>query len=142
MTDIQVHYGVGQPLWHACRVARKGYRLGTPLALAAPAAILKELDVLLWTFDAQSFVPHMRLAPGQAMPPAWPVPVCLTEDPDQVPHHAVLVNVGEAVPRGFERFERLIDIVGVDTPSREAGRARWLHYRERGYEIQRVEVSG
>ena len=32
--------------------------------------------------------------------------------PDTAPHHEVLVNLGDAeVPAGFERFERLVEVV-------------------------------
>jgi DNA polymerase-3 subunit chi len=54
----------------------------------------------------------------------------------------VLVNLGHAVPGGFERFDRLIDIVSADDADRQAGRSRWRHYADRGYAIQRHDFAG
>ena len=45
----------------------------------------------------------------------------------------VLVNVGQGLPTGFERFERLIEIVGSPQPDIMAGRARWKEYVRLGF---------
>jgi len=42
---------------------------------------------------------------------------------------------------GFERFERLIDVVGQEPAEREAGRERWRHYQSRGYTITRHDLG-
>ena len=57
-----------------------------------------------------------------------------------LPHRAVLVNLGTEVPAGFERFERLIELVAEDEASRGAGRARWRHYKDRGYGIRHQDA--
>ena len=41
------------------------------------------------------------------------------------------------VPDGFERFERLIEVVTADEADRLQARQRWKHYAERGYAITR-----
>jgi DNA polymerase-3 subunit chi len=41
----------------------------------------------------------------------------------------------------FSRFQRLVEIVGRDDEDREAARARFRFYRDRGYEIVNHDLS-
>ena len=59
-----------------------------------------------------------------------------------LPDRPILVNLGAELPARFERFERLIDIVGSDDADRQAGRARWRHYKDRGYAIRTHAYGG
>ena len=45
------------------------------------------------------------------------------------------------MPAGFERFERLIELVGTGEADRAHARTRWRHYAERGYQIKRHDVA-
>jgi len=45
------------------------------------------------------------------------------------------------VPEGFERFERLIELVAQEDGDRQQARARWKHYADRGYAIQRHDLA-
>jgi DNA polymerase-3 subunit chi len=44
------------------------------------------------------------------------------------------------VPEGFERFERLIEVVSLDEADRLRARDRWKHYAARGYAIERKDL--
>jgi DNA polymerase-3 subunit chi len=68
-------------------------------------------------------------------------PVVLADSPRGIPLQDVLVNLGEAVPEGFERFERLIEVVTQDDEDRQRARARWKHYADRGYAITRHDLA-
>jgi DNA polymerase-3 subunit chi len=98
--------------------------------------VLGELDVALWTFSALDFIPHCRdgSAPGSVLAAS---PVVLADSARSAPHHDVLVNLGDAVPDGFEGFERLIEVVTGDEADRAQARRRWKHYAARGYAITR-----
>ncbi|HVL74403.1 MAG TPA: DNA polymerase III subunit chi, partial [Noviherbaspirillum sp.] len=64
-------------------------------------------------------------------------PIVLSDRGDaQFPHHEVMVNLSPATPALFARFERLIELVGLDEADRAAGRERFRHYRQRGYPIE------
>ena len=56
-------------------------------------------------------------------------------------HTQVLLNLGAQVPEDFERFERLIELVGVDDQDRQVARQRWKHYASRGYAITRHDIA-
>jgi DNA polymerase-3 subunit chi len=55
--------------------------------------------------------------------------------------HETLLNLGDAAPRGFETFERLIELVSTDESDRATARERWKSYAGRGYAIGRHEVG-
>ena len=76
---------------------------------------------------------------------------CRSDDEAHVVARSPVVLAEAAMPRcrtahpgqsrrglagGFERFERLIDIVSSDEADKLAGRARWRHYKDRGYAIR------
>ena len=68
-------------------------------------------------------------------------PVVLAVDVLQAPALPVLVNLGGLVPAGFERFERLIEVVSNDEEDRSLARGRWKHYVARGYAIVRHDLE-
>ena len=49
---------------------------------------------------------------------------------------AVLVNLHPSPPPFFSRFERLVEVIGMDEDEAAAGRERWKFYRARGYEVR------
>ena len=51
------------------------------------------------------------------------------------------VNLGAEAPHGFETFARVFEIVSADEADRNAARARWKAYSNRGYPIKRHEVA-
>jgi DNA polymerase-3 subunit chi len=98
---------------------------------------LKAFDEALWTFSPQDFVPHVMASDALAAE----TPVVLTASADALPWHDVLVNLGDGLPEGFSRFERLIEVVGGDEDDRMRGRERWRFYRDRGYPLENHEVG-
>jgi DNA polymerase-3 subunit chi len=142
LTRIDFHFNVADRSAYACRLLRKAARTGARVAVTAPAEQLAALDRELWAFEATEFVPHVRLEPGQELPERLrPTPICLLEDATAAPHHEVLLNLGAAAPAGFESYARLIEIVSTDAADRQAGRARWKHYADRGYALEAHEVQ-
>ena len=60
---------------------------------------------------------------------------------EALPHHQVLLNLGDAVMPGYERFERTIEVVTLDEQDRQNARQRWKHYADRGYAITRHDLK-
>jgi DNA polymerase-3 subunit chi len=61
---------------------------------------------------------------------------------DSVPQDERLFNLSNEVPPGFSRFASLIEIVGQGDEERAAGRQRARFYKDRGYEVRYVDLSG
>jgi DNA polymerase-3 subunit chi len=146
MTEISFHTGVPDVLGYACRLLRKAVKKGSRVAVCADAALLAQLDRVLWTFDATDFTPHRRLAPGAPAPARFAAtPVWLLEGDAarlrESPVHEVLLNLGPEPVPGFESFERVLEIVGREPDAADAGRRRWRHYTERGYAVVHYQAK-
>ena len=68
-------------------------------------------------------------------------PIILDHVAEPIVHEQVLVNLCQASAPGFSRFERVIEIVGLDEDDRALARNRFRFYRERGYEIRTHDLS-
>jgi len=118
----------------ACRLAEKAYGLGHRVYIHADdGASARELDELLWTYRAGSFVPHGLYDP-QAEPAPAPVLIGAEEGPEG--HADVLINLAGEVPMFFSRFERVAEVISGDAEARQRGRERFRFYRERGYDLE------
>jgi len=107
------------------------------LWLPDPAAC-QRVSKLLWSTPAISFVPHCMA--GDKLAPA--TPIILDCDTGPYPHDEVLVNLRSEVPPFFSRFQRMIEIVSAaDDDDKQQARARFRHYRDRGYEIRTHDMA-
>ena len=139
MTEVAFHFNAPDKLAYACRLLRKAVAAGSRVMVTGRPDALRELDVALWTFAPLEFLPHCY---GEVTPVALAAsPVVLADTLQSAPHHQVLLNLGGAVPQGFERFERLFELVSSDEQDRQEGRERWKHYADRGSSITRHDMS-
>ena len=139
MTEVAFHFNAPDKLGYACRLLRKAHATGARVVVTGEHDLLHELDAALWTYAATEFVPHC-ISPGPASVHAR-TPIVLAPSAETAPHRQVLVNLGAAVPAGFERFERLIEVVTGDEDDRQRARGRWKHYADRGYAIVRHDLQ-
>jgi len=123
----------------ACRIAAKVFAKPNKLVVYSPDAnTLAEFDRSLWTYQATSFVPHCYAHSPQAAE----TPVVLSSDGDSLPHHDVLLNLGDEWPPFFASFERVLEIVSTDEADKERARGRHAFYKKRGYDIQVNDIEG
>ncbi|NMM04768.1 DNA polymerase III subunit chi [Polaromonas sp.] len=139
MTEIAFHFNVAAKLVYGCRLLRKVYLSGAHVVVTAEPEVLAELDELLWSFSPTDFLPHCRISVSENSLAG--TQVLLAESLVAVPHHAVLVNLGQVTPDGFERFERVIEVVTLAGDDRLAARSRWKYYTERGYAMKRYDLT-
>lgn len=118
--------------WHfACRLVEKAWRLGNRLLIhTANSDVGQTIDTLLWTYRADSFLPHAILPASQHSP------VHIGWDNNSGNHHDLLINLGDNIPGFFSRFERVAEIVCQQPQQLAASRERYRFYRERGYALQ------
>lgn len=139
MTRVMFHFNVPDKVGYACRLLRKAHARGVTVGVVADAEGLHALDGALWSFAPLSFVPHC-LADAPA-PVRAASPIVLAGACADLPDGALLVHLGQALPEGFERFERLVELVGTDPADRTQARLRWRHYAERGYAIESHDAA-
>ena len=131
MTEIEFHTNVQNKLAFSCRLLRKAYRSGVRAVVIAEPQMLAELDELLWSFSATDFLPHCRVTEGGQRVALSPVLLAAT--PLGCPVNSVLVNLGQTMPEGFERFDRFLEVISGE--DRLPGRERWKKYLELGYKL-------
>jgi DNA polymerase-3 subunit chi len=141
MSAVAFHTGVVDPVDHACRLLRKVQRQGLRVKVEAPSADLERLDHALWVFDPQSFLPHVRLRPGQDVPLQLArTPVWLMEAgahwPARCPAPELLVRWGLVEAADARAWARVIEIVSEDAADRQAARRRWRAYEAAGADLQ------
>jgi len=139
MTEIAFHFNMPDKTAYVCRLLRKATAQGARVAVAGPQAVLRNLDQALWSFSAVDFVPHCSADSPAVVRHASPV--LLGVAMDDLPHQEVLLNLDADVPAGFERFARVIEIVGTDAQERAQSRMRWKYYQQRGYPIVRHDMA-
>jgi DNA polymerase-3 subunit chi len=133
VTEILFYTHADNPLDVARRVAAKAHGQGRQVMIYAPDATTADaIDRLLWTSPALSFVPHCRDSDALA----GETPVLIGSHPDALRSADVMINLHCEQPPAFARFERLVEIVGLDETGVEQGRERYRFYKTRGYALQ------
>lgn len=138
MTRIDFYRSSDDKLRVACRLAAKACAAASRVVVYSPdAKVLNDFDRTLWTYQATGFVPHCFA--GTAAAPE--TPIVLANSAEALPHHDVLLNLGDEWPPFFASFERLLEIIGADEADKEKARERWSFYKKRGYDIKLVELE-
>ena len=133
MTRIDFYHYADDKLRYACRLAAKAYNSAARVVVYSPdAQLLKRFDEALWTFQHTGFVPHCFAGASVAAE----TPIVLASSGEALPHHDVLLNLGDEWPPFFATFERLLEIVTTEEGDKERARSRYVFYKKRGYEIR------
>jgi DNA polymerase-3 subunit chi len=138
VTSIDFYFNAQDRLQVACRLAGKALAQGKHMLVYAPdAETASRIDRMLWTWPATGFVPHCPIHD----PLAEETPVLIAAG-DEAPRRCeLLLNLSPECPPHFERFERLLEVVGTDEAERNQARTRYRYYRERGYSINNHDLT-
>ena len=139
MTTVDFYFNAPDRLQVACRLAGKALAQKKRLLIySVDTETADRLDKLLWTWPAIGFVPHCRLHD----PLAAETPVLIASGKETPEHCQLLLNLAAEPPPHFERFERLLEVVGTQENERNAALERYRFYRDRGYPIANHDLSG
>lgn len=155
MTRVDFAFGAQDRLRMACEVIVKHYSAGRRLIVyTGDPQLLARFDGLLWGFEPAAFIPHVHATDVLAEQ----TPIVLTSTPpvSALPHEPAnidakdgsgqlppwLVNLDADCPPDAASFERILEIVGHETPERESARIRWRNYKALGCEVFAHDVSG
>ena len=139
MTEIAFHVNAPDKLDYACRLLRATQKKSAQVLVLGQMDALKSLSAKLWAMSPTEFLPHCLADATDEVIAHSPV-VLSAELPKNAADSQVLLNLGAVLPAGFERFERLIEVVGQDEADLQAARTRWKHYKDRGYALSRYDV--
>lgn len=140
MTEIAFHFGAPDKLAYACRLLRKAAGSGARVQVVGDDATLAQLDSDLWALSPTDFVPHCYGAVDESVRKRSTI-VLSSTGVNQATERDVLVNLGNAVPDGFDAFNRLIEVVSTDGADRDLARGRWKVYTELGFTITRHDLA-
>lgn len=132
LTSVDFYFNAHDRLEVACRLAGKAYTRKKKLLIFAPDRdMAKRIDRMLWTWQQLSFLPHCFAGD----PLAEHTPVLIATQAADRPECDVLLNLSGDCPPFFERYARLLEVVGAGDDERNQGRSRYRFYKERGYAI-------
>ena len=113
----------------------------------------QQLDDLLWTFKADSFIAHKNQLnePSAAPENSFNYPVLITA-PEQTDNSLptgdkryeqytrLLINLTAEMPPFHQQFERIAEMVDKDVHAKEIARNHYRFYREKGYSLNKYEL--
>lgn len=139
MAEVAFHFNASDKDAYVCRLLRKAYLKGARVTVLAPAERLGAIDRGLWLIAQGDFVPHCLGSDAAAL--RRHSPIQLVERLDDAVPTQVLVNLCDAVPHAYARFERVIEVVGLGDEDRAQARQRWRHYQGAGVAPQRFDLQ-
>jgi DNA polymerase-3 subunit chi len=120
----------------ACRLANQAVADGQHVHVhVGDADAERDLDELMWAYPAHRFLPHAV----SGDPQADRAPVFIGTDAPGPASDQLLINLSDAVPAFFGRFERVAEV--IVQPQRNDGRDRYKFYRDRGYPLYHHELD-
>jgi len=121
----------------ACRLIEKAYIQGQQIYVHTESAQQTEqLDKLLWSFRADSFVPHQMMH-EQGLEDC---PVLIGHDTNPPRLMNLLINLSPQHPLFFSQFERVAEFINDDNDTKTQGRERYRFYQQRGYELESHKI--
>jgi DNA polymerase-3 subunit chi len=122
----------------ACRLVEKAYHRGHRIfVLCKSQQDAESLDELLWTYKAESFIPHNLQGEGPEPPP----PVQIGFDKEPRGFNDILINLSGTVPAFCQRFKRVIELVSALESEKELSRGRYKEYRSKGYALHTHNIE-
>ena len=116
-----------------CKLVEKAYREHHRVyILAASTEQAQQLDDLLWTFRAGSFIPHQLYT--TSLPAAEnPIVIGCLNAPDG--WRQILINLAENIPESPGDYTRIIEILDNSESCKQTGRNRYRRYQALGLTI-------
>lgn len=138
MTQVFFYHNAPDKIAAACALISKAYAQSKPVVVYAPdATVASDIDRALWVQTALSFVPHCFAD----SPLAAETPILIARTESQIPATERLMNLGQHLPAGLERFKSFVEVVSVDEDDRAAARERVRHYKEQGIDVQYFDLG-
>ncbi|NOR80494.1 MAG: DNA polymerase III subunit chi [Methyloprofundus sp.] len=114
----------------ACKLAEKAFRLGLKTYILTNSLHqAQQMDKLLWTFRANSFVPHEIFQDN--LPSTANAVIIGTHQPP-APWRHTLINLSTDCPVQVEQLEQIFELLDNDETQKQTGRLRYRHYQTLG----------
>ena len=125
-----------EPLLLVCELAKKAYAANLPtLVLARDTAQAEALDDLLWSFDADEYLPHQIAGMDEGDDDT---PILIATPDMDIAARPLLINLRDAAPSGS--FDRVLEVVPAAPEARGPLRERWKHYQSLGFAVNKFDM--
>ena len=125
-----------EPLLLVCELAKRAFAADLPtLVLARDMAQAEALDDLLWSFDADEYLPHQIAGMDEGDDDT---PILISTPDMDIPARPLLINLRDAAPAG--NFDRVLEVVPADPSARGPLRERWKHYQALGFDVKKIDM--
>jgi DNA polymerase-3 subunit chi len=116
-----------------CKLVEKAYREKHRVYLQTASDVqAQQLDDMLWTFRAGSFIPHQIYS---GTPPSQENPVTIGTLTAPQGWRQTLLNLATEIPDTPEDYQRIIEVLDNSENCKQEGRIRYRRYRECGLPI-------
>ena len=117
----------------ACKLIEKAYRSGVFVyVLTDSQEQSQQIDDLLWTFRAGSFIPHQIFA-DETPEIENTVLIGANNPPEQ--WQKTIINLSSQCPADFQNLDRILEILDNSEETKAWGRQRYRQYQQEGIEI-------
>jgi DNA polymerase-3 subunit chi len=119
-----------------CQLCQKAYDSNhKSLLLTQNPEQTAHLDLQLWIFDDDSFIPHDAHLDGDVNGESGSFlsPILIHDQPNPQGERQLLINLSPTIPSYFAQFERVIELVTED--NKQSAREHYSFYKERGYPL-------
>ena len=114
----------------ACKLAEKAFRLGfKTYILTNSLQQARQMDNTLWTFRANSFVPHEIY---QDTLPATANTVIIGTQTAPVSWQHTMINLSTYCPENITQADQIFELLDNDENQKQAGRQRYRQYQALG----------
>jgi DNA polymerase-3 subunit chi len=127
---------------YTCRLTNKGYRLGKRVFIRVEdMQQARQLDELLWTFNDQSFIPHVVQdgSPDDAPDTREPVLIGIIEP--RAGDMDLLINLATTLPANYAGYEMVKEVVRKDENCLAAARQRWRQYQDSDNQLDKHDIG-
>lgn len=129
------------PWRFSCRLLEKAFNQHHRVYVHTDTAEDAEtLNVMLWTFRQQSFIPHALLGHFTTHTPAIEIGFGPFAD-KPAHHHDILLNLTEQLPPFADSFERVIEVIPNRPHDQERAEKYWHYYGEAGFTNNRHDLT-
>jgi len=140
MTEIYFYSDAIDKLQVTCKLCVKAVGQGARLIVyTQDKQMLEKLDMLLWTFQQTSFLPHCFINDETAI--VRGTPVVLSDRVVRDQGYTMLLNLHGECPADLESFQRVIEIASQSPDDKASARTRYRNYQQAGYTVQHYKLD-
>lgn len=125
----------GDPDLLVCELAKRALAAALPtLILTRSLEQAESLDDRLWSFEEDAYLPHQIAGDDDDDN----TPILLVPPGARAADRALVINLREECAEGH--YESVKEVVPADPAEREQSRKRWTQYRQRGFEVRKIDI--